>query len=88
MSQFALDELRLRRLYPRRAGASSPTLDPEVVLDRVLDVAREITGARYAALGILDEEKRELEQFLTAGIDEERGARSARCPAGAACSAC
>ena len=47
-------------------------LDLEVVLDRVLDVAREITGARYAALGILDERKEELEQFITAGIDDER----------------
>ena len=47
-------------------------LDLEVVLDRVLDVARELTGARYAALGILDERKEELEQFLTVGIDPER----------------
>ena len=49
-------------------------LNLQAVLDRVLEVAREITGARYAALGILDERKRELEQFLTVGIDEsERG---------------
>jgi signal transduction histidine kinase len=45
-------------------------LDQSVVLDRVLETAREITGARYAALGILDEERSELEQFLTAGVDE------------------
>src|SRR5271154_1653239 len=46
-------------------------LDTEVVLDRVLETAREITGARYAALGILNEQHTELEQFLTSGIDEE-----------------
>lgn len=46
-------------------------LDLGVVLDRVLETAREITGARYAALGILDEERSELEQFLTSGLDEE-----------------
>lgn len=46
-------------------------LDLDVVLQRVLQTAREITGARYAALGILGEERIELEQFLTSGIDEE-----------------
>jgi signal transduction histidine kinase len=52
------------------------------VLDRVLEVAREITGARYAALGILDEEKRELEQFLTVGIDDEQRSRIGSLPRG------
>jgi signal transduction histidine kinase len=52
------------------------------VLDRVLDVAREITGARYAALGILDEEKRELEQFLTVGIEDEERERIGSLPRG------
>jgi GAF domain-containing protein len=46
-------------------------LDLGVVLDRVLQTAREITGARYAALGILGERRTELEQFLTSGIDEQ-----------------
>jgi signal transduction histidine kinase len=46
-------------------------LDLESVLDRVLSVARELTGARYAALGILDERRTELERFLVSGIDEE-----------------
>ncbi len=45
-------------------------LDQRVVLDRVLEVAREITGARYAALGILNEQHSGLEQFLTSGVDE------------------
>jgi signal transduction histidine kinase len=42
----------------------------ETVLERVLDAARELTGARYAALGVLDADRRRLERFLTAGIDE------------------
>jgi signal transduction histidine kinase len=46
-------------------------LDLESVLRHLLDTARELTGARYAALGILDESKRELERFLTVGVDEE-----------------
>ncbi|MBV9310326.1 MAG: GAF domain-containing sensor histidine kinase [Solirubrobacterales bacterium] len=43
--------------------------DPEAVLDRILAEAREITGARYAALGVLNGRRTELERFLTAGVD-------------------
>jgi signal transduction histidine kinase len=45
-------------------------LDLDVVLERVLEAGRELTGARYAALGVLDRSCGELERFLTAGIDE------------------
>lgn len=57
-------------------------LDLQTVLDRVLDVAREITGARYAALGILDEDKEELEQFLTVGVPPEVHERIGSLPRG------
>ena len=57
-------------------------LDIQIVLDRLLDVARELTGARYAALGILDEHKEELEQFLTVGIDAEQRERIGSLPRG------
>ncbi len=43
----------------------------EPVLQRVLAVGRELTGARYAALGVLDARRTELERFLTVGIDED-----------------
>jgi signal transduction histidine kinase len=46
-------------------------LDPQAVLDRTLAAAREVTGARYAALGVLNEQRTELEQFLTLGVDEQ-----------------
>jgi len=46
-------------------------LDPQAVLDRILTTACEVTGARYAAIGILDERRTSLEQFLTHGIDEQ-----------------
>lgn len=46
-------------------------LDLEVVLRTVLDAARDLTGARYAAIGVLDEGKNELERFVFVGIDEE-----------------
>jgi signal transduction histidine kinase len=44
-------------------------LDTEVVLDRLLETARELTGARYAAIGVLDEQRRGLERFVTKGVD-------------------
>jgi signal transduction histidine kinase len=60
---------RLRRLID--VGRSLVAeLDLETVLQRVLEAARELTDARYAALGVLDEEQHELERFLTVGIDE------------------
>ena len=50
--------------------ALTTELDQRVLLDRVLETAREITGARYAALGILNDQHSALEQFLTAGVDD------------------
>jgi signal transduction histidine kinase len=65
-----LDEHRLRRLV--EVGRSLVTvLDPEAVFERLLEVARELTGARYAAIGVLDERRERLERFLTAGIDRD-----------------
>ena len=65
-----MDEQRLRRLL--EVGRSLITeLDPEAVFERLLDVARELTGARYAAIGVLDERRESLERFLTAGIGED-----------------
>jgi signal transduction histidine kinase len=65
-----LDEQRLRRLIDVGRGLLAQ-LDPEALLERVLETAREITGARYAALGILDRDRRELERFITLGIDAD-----------------
>ncbi len=65
-----LDERRLRRLIDVGRGLLSQ-LDLEALLDQVLETAREITGARYAALGILDPDRRELERFITRGVDAD-----------------
>jgi signal transduction histidine kinase len=45
-------------------------LDLESLLQRILETARELTQARYAAVGILDDRREQLERFLTVGIDE------------------
>lgn len=66
----ALDEPRLRELID--VGRSLVAeLDPEVIFQQVLEVACDLTGARYAALGVLDEDRHELERFITHGIDAE-----------------
>ena len=70
MNSASSEELWIRRLLD--VGRELVTeLDLGTVLDRVLQTAREITGARYAALGILNEQRTELEQFLTSGVDED-----------------
>jgi two-component system, NarL family, sensor histidine kinase DevS len=65
-----VEEDRFRRLIDVGSNLLSE-LDLEVVLRSVAEAARELTGARYAALGVLDRERRELERFIHVGIDEE-----------------
>src|SRR5215218_290524 len=65
-----LDEERLRRLIDVGRSLLSQ-LDPDAVLDEVLDSARAITGARHAALGILDRDRRDIERVVVRGIDAE-----------------
>ena len=65
-----MDEARLRRLLDVGRSLISE-LEPETVLQRLLEVARELTGARYAAIGVMDDRRQGLERFLTAGIDED-----------------
>lgn len=45
------------------------------LLTRIVQSAREVLGARYAALGVLDDTGTELAEFVTAGLtDEQRAA--------------
>ena len=68
-SSVSLDSHRLARLLEVGRGVLSE-LDLDVVLDRLLETAADLTGARYAAIGVLDEERRALSRFLTHGADE------------------
>jgi len=43
----------------------------DAVLDRLVHAARELAGARYAALGIPDEDGTEFDQFLHAGMSDD-----------------
>ena len=69
MGSGGLDEHRLRCLLEVGRGLVSE-LDREAILQRLLEVARELTGARYAAIGVLDSDRGELERFLVSGIDD------------------
>jgi signal transduction histidine kinase len=57
-------------------------LDLDVVLERVLESAQELTDARYAALGVLDESRSALARFITRGIDEATHAAIGALPRG------
>ena len=70
MSGSRLDESRLRRLLEVGRALVSE-LDPEAVLRTVLDAACDLTGARYAAIGILSADRSSLERFVTRGIDAD-----------------
>jgi signal transduction histidine kinase len=63
-----------------------PTLTSELSLDgvlqRVVDLAVEIIGARYAAIGLLNPDGRTLGSFTTAGLSPEERARIGTLPQG------
>ena len=65
-----LDVARLRRLIDGGRTLVSH-LDLDDLFEELLTIAASVTGARYAAIGILDQDRRELERFLTYGIGPE-----------------
>jgi signal transduction histidine kinase len=64
------NESRLRALLEASTAIASD-LSLESLLERLVTVAAELTGARYAALGVIDRSGQQLERFVTTGIDEE-----------------
>jgi signal transduction histidine kinase len=54
----------------------------EGVLQRIVDVARDVVDARYAALGVLDEDGTILAQFVTSGVSEAERRRIGALPTG------
>ena len=64
------------------AGGVLGNLDLDSVIDQVLESARELTGARYAAVGVLDVSRTEFEQFVTQGLDDRVHAQIGLLPRG------
>jgi signal transduction histidine kinase len=46
-------------------------LDLPAILQRIVQAAVDLVDARYGALGVLDESRSRLAQFITVGVDEE-----------------
>ena len=70
MESATPSEPRLRALLEAgMALASELSLDS--LLQRLTELAAELTGARYAALGVIDPSGSRLERFITFGVDDE-----------------
>ena len=61
---------RLRDLFEASLALNSE-LSLEALLQKIVETAATLTGARYAALGVIDESGGSLERFVTTGLDEE-----------------
>ncbi|MFD5097993.1 sensor histidine kinase [Streptomyces albidochromogenes] len=57
-------------------------LELHSTLDRICETAAELADARYAAIGVVDEERDGLADFVTYGMSEEQVARIGRVPDG------
>ncbi|MGW5114257.1 PP2C family protein-serine/threonine phosphatase [Streptomyces noursei] len=62
------------RLHDLYEAVLSRDVDLSVVLQLIVDTAMELVGARYGALGVLDENGQHLAQFITAGLSEQERA--------------
>ena len=72
---------RLRELIEAGIAVSSE-LSLDAVLQRIVGAAASITGAPYAALGVIDRSGQRLERFVTTGIPPEEHSRIGELPKG------
>ena len=70
LANLDTDAVRLQRLLESGIALSSE-LSLEALLRKVIETAVELTGARYGALGVIDQTGTGLEQFITVGIEPE-----------------
>lgn len=77
----AAPQERLRVLVEAGIALSSE-LSLDALLERIVETATALTGARYAALGVIDRTGQGLERFFTTGIDAETRAAIGELPRG------
>ena len=65
-----------RRALVAAGIAITSELSLDAVLQTLVRIAAELTDARYSALGVIDRSGRELERFVTYGMDEAPRKRS------------
>jgi signal transduction histidine kinase len=78
----APNQLDRLRVLVEAGIALSSELSLDALLQRIVETAAEITGARYAALGVIDKTGQALERFLTTGIDADTHAAIGDLPHG------
>jgi signal transduction histidine kinase len=78
---LSISEERLRALFSAGLAVTSE-LSLDALLHRLVATAAELTGARYAALGVIHAGGTDLEQFLTHGIDVDTRAEIGALPRG------
>ena len=81
----ATEASRVRRRFEHLLSAgvavfSERSLDR--VVQQVVDSAREVVGARFAALGVLAPDRKSLSQFVTSGLSEAERRRIGELPTG------
>lgn len=81
MESLSLSEGRLRALFAAGLSVSSE-LSLDSLLQRLVEVAADLTGARYAALGVIDPSGERIERFVTHGIRAEDHAAIGELPSG------
>jgi signal transduction histidine kinase len=81
MEAASPNEKRLRAVVEAGVAISSE-LSLEALLERLVEKAAELTGARYGALGVIDRSGSGLERFVTTGIDPETYAAIGELPRG------
>ena len=72
---------RMRALLEAGVALTSE-LSLDSLLQRIVELAVELTEAQYAALGVIDPSGTELERFVTTGIDDETRAKIGDLPRG------
>jgi len=80
MGEFA-GPRSLRRLLDAVLTVGSD-LDLPAMLQRIVQAAVDLVDARYGALGVLDDTRERLAQFITVGIDDETRAAIGHLPEG------
>ncbi len=84
-SQTATEASRVRRRFETLVSAGVAIFSEhslEGVLQQIVDSAREVVGARYAALGVLGSDRKTLSQFVTSGLSPAERDRIGDLPRG------
>jgi two-component system, NarL family, sensor histidine kinase DevS len=67
----AMSEMDRLRAIVDAGVALASELSLDAVLQKIVEAAADLTGARYAALGVIDPSGQSLERFIVTGIDAE-----------------